>query len=81
MLLPMDSVSSAPHGCAQDKLPAAEDLVLQVKGTGICMKHKVTFGASQIRAWTLVNLKCNCNFLTNAKSLLYSCSDCSLLFK
>lgn len=81
VLLPMGSVSSAPHGCAQEKLVAAEDLVLQVKGIGICMKHKVTFLASQIRAWTLLNLKCNCNFLTNDKWLLYSCSDCSLLFK
>lgn len=81
MLLPMGGVSSAPHACAQEKLVAAEDLVLQVKGIGICMKHKVTFWVSQIRAWTLLNLKCNCNFLTNAKWLLYSCSDCSLLFK
>lgn len=43
MLLPMGSVSSALRGCAQEKLVAAEDLVLLVKGVGICMKHKVTF--------------------------------------
>lgn len=70
-----------PHTAVQEKLVVAEDLVLQVKRVEICMKHKVAFWVSQIRARTLLNLKCNCNFLTNAKSLLYSCSDCSLFLK
>lgn len=45
------------------------DLALWVTGAEICMRG-VTFWVSQIRAWTFLNLKGNCNFLTNAESLL-----------
>lgn len=64
--LPMGSVRLL---CCMRQKVVAEHLAFWVAGAEICLRG-VTFWVPQIRAWTSLNLKGSCNFLTNAESHL-----------